>query len=642
MWRATCPGSSVTDQSAYWWERNKRDIGGAVVAAAMHLYQRDQTRQLETYANLQRFHGRPLRSRYLTATLSQDRDIRVNITKAAVETITAQVGKNRPRPTILTDGADHSLIVRAKKLQRFLDGVYAQAEVYQIAQTVFRDAMLCGDGFLYFYADYGRKRLCCERVFPLELLVDPVESINGSPRCMYRLRYIDRDTLTEMFPSKRDAIARLDSVSYDKEAPYDDLPVDPESTWMPRTVRVVEAWRLAGRTADGKLVPGVHVIGGGRETLAVEDYNEEFFPIERFSWCRPSRGYWSDSAAQEIRGLERSVNKRLQRIERAMDLMSNPWVLLPAGCRVKKSKLTNEIGVIVEYEGPTPPEVRTHQPVDPQATADAWMMYSRAFELLGTNQLQSSATKPAGIESGKALELLGETHQVRFSTQQNEWEDLLGRRTARQFLRCARELDEHLKAQGEEGYVLRAVADKTAIKIAWDEAYISPDDFFVECFPTSVLSHLPSGRTEEVANWQSMGWVSPDQAKQLLDFPDLQTVANVSEADQDLLDKQLDDMLLDGKEVLPDPRQNLQNAQKWGTYRLLRAEADGSAPMAHLDRVRDFLAAVDDLVAQQTPPVPAGMPPGAPGAPPGAVPGAPPAGMGAPAPQMPPGPLPGR
>lgn len=589
------------DVNGCWWKASKQNIGSAMVCVAKHLFRRDDCRRTEAQLNLERFHGKTIRGMVVGDRPHRSQHpVRVNITKSAIETITAKVGKNRPRPTVLTNGADHALTVRAKELQKFLDGAYSQADVYSKAPLVFRDAMLMGDGILYTYADHARKRIACERVFPLEMLVDAVEGVNGTPRCAYRVKYMDRDTLAEMFPSKALKIARLPSVNHEDTEAL--LPDDPETEWSPRTVQVFEAWRLAGCSYDGESVPGKHVLGVEGETLFEEDYDHDFFPFERFTWCQSSRGYWGDSAAAEIRGIEKSVNRRLQRIDRAYDLASNPWVLIPRGSKVPKGKITNEIGVIIEYEGTEPPKIQVHQAVDPQASVECWALYAKAFEILGTNQLQSSATKPPGIESGKALQQLGEEHQVRFATQQYAWEDMIGKRLPRQFLRCAKELDTVSRERTGKGWELKAVANKTAIRIRWTDAEISPDDFFVECYPTSILPHLPSGRTEAVAFWQQQGWLTPAQSKSLLDFPDLESVANVAEADQEMLDAQIDAMLDQGTPTLPEPRQDLMQAATWGTYRLFQALTDGHVPEDHCQLLRDFLNAIDDLRAQAVPP----------------------------------------
>jgi hypothetical protein len=597
------------DDQAWWLQPTER-AGNAVAITAKYLWDKDVDRRIELERNVRRFGWRPLRGLGQASTYQTDRDnVRLNITKAAIETITAKVGKNRPRPTVLTYGGNYALRTRAKKLQQFLDGSFYQSDAYSTMPPVFRDAMLCGTGFWHFYADAGRKKCCVERVFPAQMLVDPADAVNGDPSMLYRIHFLDRERLVEQYPELEDKLRSAVLVPIN-ELP-DFLPLDPDSPVAGRMIMVTEGWRRADVRPDGSAVPGRYVRGAAGITLCDEPWEHDFFPFERMHWSSPVTGYFGDSAAGEIRGIEKEVNRLLQNVQKAMDLCGKPIMMIPIGSKVNKAKATNETALIMEYDGPTAPSIQTFQPVHPQVLQQAWTLYAKAFEILGTNELQSAAVKPPGIESGRALEQLSEEHQVRFATVIQAFEDVVARGFSRQFLRMARELDAELKERGEAGYELRAVANKTALKIKWADACMSPDDFFVQCWPTSVLPHTPSGRTAEVERWQQNGWASPDESKKLLDFPDLDAASSILTADQDLLDQQLEDMLDNGKDIMPDKRQDLEKALTWGTFTYERAKTDG-ADMAALDRVNNFLLAVEAMIPP--PPVQTGVPTPTPGA----------------------------
>jgi hypothetical protein len=590
----TYQGDPIFKGKAAWHAEKDDDLAGAAMAAlADELWTMDEPRRTDIEKNLRRFGGKTLRGVFAGRELLFDRDnVRLNVTKAVTETLTAKIGTNRPRPKVLTDGANHSLRIRAKKLQRFLDGTYQAAEVYVKIPQFFRDALLMGTGVMHFYADVGARRTCLERVFPLEMLVDPVEAVNGEPRQIFRQKFLDKDVLKRMFPKKANAIERAKSVD------LRDLPDFWNDGRATRMVRVVEGWYLADHDYDGNLVPGRHALVVGNETIYVEDYEETTFPFEFFHWTPPVRGFWGDSAVQEIRGIEKEINRLLQHIQKSMRLAGMPWLLVPNEAKVKTDKLTNEVGQIVRFDGPTPPTVASFQAVHPQVMEHLWALYAKAFETLGTNQMQAAAIKPPGIDSGRALEQLGEEHLVRFKTVSKNFEDLVGRRFASQFVRAARELDEELKARNvSEGYVLRALDNKTALKISWQDCAIAQDDFFLQTWPTSVLPITPSGRTEEVERWQQNQWITPQRAQDLLEFPDLESESNLTKADSELLEWQLEQMLDDGKDIFPEPRQDLQTALQRGTYALEYGLRNGT-PEENLDKLRVFLNACDELTQQ--------------------------------------------
>lgn len=622
---------SIFPDKGFWWEQEGDAAGPAMTALAQELWTLDAPRRDEFERNLRRFGGKTLRGVFQGAELFFDRNnLRLNVTKAVTETLTAKIGSNRPRPKVLTDGGNWSLRRRGKQLQNFLDGTYQTAEVYSKIPLQFRDAMLGGTGIVHFFPDYGARRTSVERVFPLEIVVDPVEAVNGDPRTLYRFKFLDKGKLKRQFPEYKGEIERQKPVD---QSELPDFWTDGRAT---RMVCVVEAWYLADYDAKGKIVPGRHVIACGDCTLCEEPYEETEFPFEFFHWSAPTRGFWGDSAVAEIRGVEREVNRLLQHIQKSMKLAGMPWILSPTDAKVKSDKLTNEIGSIIKFDGPTPPTIASFQAVHPQVMEHLWALYAKAFEILGTNQLQASATKPPGIDSGRALEQLGEEHLVRFKHVSKAFEDMVGRRFAAQFVRCAKQLDAWLKDNNvSEGYVLKAYNNKTTLKIAWSDCSLGSDEFFLQTWPTSVLPITPSGRTEEVERWQQNGWITPERAQDLLEFPDLESEANLVKADSELLEYQLERMVDYGEEIFPEPRQNLETALQRGTYAFERAKIT-DVPPEHLDRLEQFLNACEEMIQKAAPPVqPVQVPIGPDGVP------LPPGSMGPQSPQGMPGMPPG-
>jgi hypothetical protein len=619
----------IRPNPSQWWTLSGDELANMVWSVGCTLWEADANRRVETEKNLRRFGGRTLRGLFQGRDPAPDVDnARINLTKAVTETLMAKVGSIRPRPKILVNGADYALTVRAKKLQRFLDGAYRQIEIYRKVPLFFRDALLSNAGVMHFYADVARRRTAAERVFCLELLVDHLESVNGNPENLFRIKFIDKDVLKAIFPKKAGAIEELAPISYEdipEFVDYDDTAPIP-GLRQNRMVKIFEAWHLARYAEDGTCIPGRRVVAAQNCLLGECAWKEDYFPFVLFYWSAPVRGFWGDSAVAEIRGMERECNTLLQKVQRAMRLVGQPWIFNPNGARVKPAKLTNETALIIPYDGPQAPTVQTFQPIHPQIIEQIWTLQAKAYAQLGTNELQVSATKPPGIDSGRGLEQLSEEHLVRFKHVSQALEDCVATQFARQIVRCARELDEALRDQGvREGYVIHAEANHTQLKIPWKEAALTPDDFWIETWPTSVLPITPAGRTEEVERWQANGWISPSRAQRLLEFPDLDSERNLTTADDDLLDYQFECMLEDGRPMFPEPRQDLQKALERGTYTLSRGIVQ-KVPAERLDYLRDFLAACEELLIPPAPPEP---PPGVGLPEPGPAPGPEPAPNGA-------------
>jgi hypothetical protein len=589
-----------------WHASDKSTVAHDVAQLGGRLWVQDSWRRNEIGKNLKRFNGMSRRGMFSRGdSLSKD-NVRMNITKSAIETLESKVGSNRPRPRVLTTGADYALRIRAKKLQRFLDAQFKALDLFGVGKMAFRDALLTGTGLIQFFPDVGKRTVVAERVFPAEVLVDLQESATSLPRNMMRAKTFDKGVLTAMFPKFAKDIENAMPVS-----PLDDtlglvIQSDDSITMPSRVVRVFEAWYLATTDADGDLVPGRHVIAidGVNKSLRDEPYEYDYFPFAVFHWVNPVLGFWGDSAAAEIRGLEREANILLQRVQRAMKLAGQITVFSPMAAKIPKDKFSDEIMNVVEYQGGVPPQYTSGQPVHPQVLQQVWDLKRQCFEQLGTNEYQASASRPPGIESGRALEQLSEEHLVRFKSVSQNYEKFLAVDCTRHIIRVAKELDAELKERGHsEGYVVRSVGKNTALKIKWDEAAVSPDDLFVETWPASILPVTPSGKTEEVERWQANGWVSPQRAMSLLDFPDLESESDLATADTELVEWQMDQMLDEGEDVVPDPRQNLAYALQRGTYAKLWATRNG-VDMQNIDRLEYFLMQVQELQAQANPPPP--------------------------------------
>ena len=585
-----------------WWSLSDEDLAAAALEdQARALYEADAKRRLDTELNLGRW-GVRLNGLHQDTSIrigdSQDA-VRVNLVKAVCETLTAKVGSQRPRPFVLTDGADYTLKTQAKALQKFFDGAYEASEIYQIAPLVFRDAMLSGTGVIGFSADCGRKTITAKRVLPLEILVDPYEAVDGDPRTLLRLQFVDKDDLIELYPEAASEIEDAPSTAPDGTAAQPNLfEVDP------RVVRVTHGWRRASYDREGNAIPGRYVMSCNRKCLVSEPWEQDYFPFEFFHWSPPVRGFWGSSAVTEIRPLETETNHLLQQAQAAMRLCANPMLLAPVGANLKMAKMTNEPGIKVEYEGQIPPTIFTPQPISPTVIEAAWSFYGKAFEIVGTNELGASGTKPPGIESGRALEQLGEEHQARFKHVSQAFEHVISTGCARQFVRLAKWLDSALKEKGDAaGYVLKSKAGKNMIKLAWSKVEMPPDSFFIATFPTSMLPVLPSGRIAEVERLQTMGVIDQSMTLELLDFPDIESVASPLRASFTLLEKQIEAMLERGQMQLPDERQNLQQCLTYGTAVLLSAIED-NAPEANIDRLRDYLAATEEMIEASLPPAP--------------------------------------
>jgi hypothetical protein len=282
-------------------------------------------------------------------------------------------------------------------------------------------------------------------------------------------------------------------------------------------------------------------------------------------------------------------------------------------------------GGVIEYVGQQP-IFTTIQSVSPEYFDHLDRLWQRAFELAGISELSATSRKPAGLNSGRAI--------IEFSDIETERFAIIGQDLERFYLNIAEQQIDLAKQISDEtgSYAVIASDGREAELIDWSEVDMERDSFLMQTYPVAFLPQTPSGKWEIVAQMIESGFIGQDEAAELLDYPDLESVTDRQNAPVRYADLLIENMLEKGIYTPPDPHSNLALNVKLITFALLQAETN-NAPEERLDLMRQYVADADAMLAEAQaalapPPVPgagvepglaelppdAGVPPGAPGA----------------------------
>ena len=113
----------------------------------------------------------------------------------------------------------------------------------------------------------------------------------------------------------------------------------------------------------------------------------------------------------------------------------------------------------------------------------------------------------------------------------------------------------------------------------------------------SSLPVTPSGRLAFVEQLTSLGLVGADEAKDLLDFPDLEAKLSLDRAASTLIDRNIEAMIDEGVYIPPEPYQDHQLALKKVTAALMKAEQN-AVEESHLALMREYLAQTHLMMEQ--------------------------------------------
>ena len=561
----------------FWWEENDKEIHEAVVAYVESLEESQSYIHELNIRNARLYSNVDLLG--LDWTLTQ-RDysrkslgrVTENLIQSACDTATSIIAGNRARVTFQTDGAEFSVQRKARLLEKWVEGKFDETDFHREATRAFRDAVIFGTGAVKIYEHDGEIK--CERVLIDEIKVDEMECRSSDPRQLHQVKFIDKEVLKSMFPDFEEEIENsTKEMNRQNAAPYRTIDTN--------TAICIESYHLPSGK-DGK--DGKRVICVDGATLLSEEWTKPYFPFLFYRWSEPVCGFYGQGLSEQLTGIQLRINQLNHFIQKAQDLIAVPRVFVDIASKNLKMQINNEIGAIIPYRG-KPPVFHTAQAVSPEIYQYKESLWRRGFEVAGISQLSATSRKPAGLESAVALREYNDIGAQRFQYNAQEYEKLAPK-AAKRFIDIAGDIQ---KRGGECKSVFHA--EKLVEKICFKEAAIDDGTYRIRLEPASILSRTPAGRSQQVVEWAQSGIIDTDEARRLLNHPDLERAADIQNASIEDIEATIED-LLDGKFDPPEPYQNLAMGMRRVQLAYLKARRDG-APEEILENMRRWIESAD-------------------------------------------------
>jgi len=604
----------------FWWQEPDEEMHEAVVAYVESIEEMQRYVHELNIRNAQLYGNVDLLG--LDWTLTQ-RDysrkslgrVTENIIQSVCDTATSMIAGNRARVTFQTDGAEFSVQRKARLLEKWIEGKFDETNFHREATRAFRDAVIFGTGALKIYEHAGDIR--CERVIIDEIKIDEMECRASLPRQLHQVKMVDKEVLKADFPDFEKEIEESARDRVQDSGAYRNID--------PNTAVCIESYHLPSKKGAGD---GKRCISVDGATLLVENWKKDYFPFLFYRWSEPVCGFYGQGLSEQLTGIQLRINQLNEFIKQAQDLIAVPRVFVDLASKNLKMQLNNDIGGIIHYRG-KPPVFQTPQAVSPEIYTYKEALWRRGFEIAGISQMAATSKKPVGLESAVALREYNDIGTQRFSYNAQEYERLAPE-AAKRYIDIARDIH---GSGGECKSVFHA--KKLVEKICFKEAAIDDGTYKIRLEPASILSRTPAGRSQQVVEWAQSGIIDTDEARRLLNHPDLERAADINNAAIEDIEATIEE-LLDGQYKPPEPYQNLEMGIKRIQLAYLKARRDG-APEDILDDMRRWIEQADyelKLVAQQaqmdmmqaqmmmppqaSPPMAGGPAPGA-GAPPAAA-----------------------
>lgn len=563
-----------------------------------------------------------------------------NVTRNIIGAVVSRITKNRPKPSFQTNGADFELQLKAKKLEKVVDGCFYAGKVYERNPVVYRDALVFGSGIWKVYADYKNLRPAYERVFEFDLFVDPDDALYGDPRSIYYQKTVDKQVLIEQFAKDKPELAK--KIENSGRGNLDDR-VLLESSYVyvygersKERVMIREAWHLpSGKGAkDGR-----HVITIDDADILDEPWTRDHFPFAIIYWTSPLAGFFGDGVCYEASPLQYQVNKALHDIHGAHDMNGKGYWVIPNGSNIVPGKIGNNAGTVIRHDGP-PPQYYAPQLISGEIYSFLSDRIQATYETLGISQLAATSQKPAGLNSGEAIRAYADEQSERFIDQGRAYENLF-LQLAELTIDACKEIAEYVQDYNEAAndsdkkvFQIRTRERDAIFDVDWSDVDMPRDSFELKVFPASMLPQTPAGRLAWVNDMMRLG-MDPEDAFALVDISDIEQYTNLRLSSRKIVDENIEKMLSTGEYIAPEPFDNANYGFARGRqqYHLARQR---NYPEDRLELLRKWMLDCWRLINKPDPigelaaPAPdmGPIPPGPPGGP------IPPGPMG---PPMPPG-----
>jgi len=551
------PNKELEARPRWWLEEENLKIAQSV-SAALEVISKDQNERLKQYLISTRLYGNlgvsgPSGTSFskLSSTHPVLKDkISYNVVQSAVDTIVSKTTKNRPKPLALTNGGSYKEQRKAKKLNRFTEGVFYEQKAYEKGEVQMLDGCIWGDGPMHVYAT-DEDRVGWERVLPHELWVDKLEAFYGEPRNLHRCKDVDREVASAFVTKLHKGSPKLLKELLKAVAQAPAARPDAHGTYgtVSDLITIRESWHLpSGKdTGDGR-----HVLTIEGATLFAEEWKRRRFPFTKFTWSRRRHGYWGQGLAEQLQPIQLEVNKLMTIIQRSFHLGGTFKVLLENGSKIVKEHLNNDVGALVMYSG-TKPDYIVPPLVPPEIYRHLQTLRDAAYEQAGISQLSASSQLPQGVESGKAMRTLNNIESERFIS--------IGHAYERFYMDAAAlsiETAKEIAARHKGHYMVKVPGRVYFEDLDWSDVDLEEDCFVMQVMPISSLPNDPAGRLETVQEYIQAGFFTPRQGKKLMDFPDLEAAEGLQAASEDYLTKILDLILDEGVYTPPDQFDDLE------------------------------------------------------------------------------------
>lgn len=430
----------------------------------------------------------------------QDGDLQksanINVIKSVIDTLLSNIADEKVRPYFTPNNSDYKTKKLVKQIQRYFDAVYDNVDIHSKTVLAFLSACIFGVGYIWINPfTYEIENLPTWTVG----LLHTEELYSKEPTKM----------LVKMMNFPTTVLKQKYNVQSSKDYETVSIYLDTEEK---------SAELFVGTTSKKKI-----------------KLESSHLPIVEIRYTKGILGSKGRGIVEELDGIQTQIDLINAKISAAAQLTSANTTYVIEGSNLKPSDIDNRVGKVYGIKMPpgvsAPPVVNvTPVPFDPmwQKLLDYYI--DQAYNIVGVNKLDAQAQKPAGLDSGVALQTMEDISSNRFQTQ------------LQNFIRAYTDLAKKIiDIMPEDEEILPA--NQSSVK--WKDIKKASDEFKVQYSAATALSKDPQERLKQIIQLSEMGLIGADKLATYLDSPDFSEALSGATAVTDAIENCIQ-LALDG------------------------------------------------------------------------------------------------
>jgi hypothetical protein len=589
-----------------WWRADKGQDVLTAISAEISRCETSQLDQYERYYELALLYDpRDPVGRAFYSHIDESWEKTENVVQSNVDTVTSVAARQTIRPVFLTDEGDWKTKRRAADLARYSEGMAKAQRLDEVKPRAFKDGAIFGYGLRRFEIDQ-HGTITHERFPPVEVRVPEDECLTQAPRQLHLLKLRDREELMARYPDLAD---KIEAERTDNTGSFLCL----VSTNATDQLLVRESWRLpVGKFGKPGYLPGRKVISTASLVLLDEPYDDDRFPIGMIRWNERSTGWAGGGLAESIEGIQHAVDKAHAAHGAQLDLHASPVTYVSVHDQTAADKIrVTRIGRIVPVvDMALRPKTEIPPVIAPESERYLERMSNLSRTNSGVSDMHAHGSMPARLETGAAVRESNDVASERFAIQEKALERWYLDCIEVMLMLCRRNFLKKLPTP-DIGYSFAIIKKR----IKWADVDLVDVTYWLQAAPQ--LSRTLAGRMDTIATWQNSGLITPEQARNLINHPDLDSAMSQIDGYFEYVDRTAE-LLLDGEYMAPDPRGDLMGLgldRMKGHY---WAALNGGAPEDRVENMRAWMDQAAFIIAKAQaamapPPMPGPAPMPAPG-----------------------------